>query len=120
MIIDINTNKFKVKLALSKKDIQNGMMKKRFNGFDGMLFLMGSGEHSFWMKDCIIPLDIIFIDGNEITKIHSNCQPCNKENCPTYQGSGDMVLELKGGTCEELGIEVGDIIKANIRQAANF
>jgi uncharacterized membrane protein (UPF0127 family) len=31
-----------------------------------------------------------------------------------------MVLELKGGTCEELGIEVGDIIKANIRQAANF
>jgi uncharacterized membrane protein (UPF0127 family) len=111
MIIDINTNKFKVKLALSKKDIQNGMMKKKFNDFDGMLFLMGSGEHSFWMKDCIIPLDIIFIDGNEITKIHSNCQPCHRENCPTYQGSGDMVLELEGGTCERLGIGEGDSIK---------
>jgi len=111
MILDINSNKFKVKLVSSKKDIQNGMMGKRFNDFDGMLFLMGPGNHSFWMKNCIIPLDIIFVDGNEITKIHSNCQPCHRENCPTYQGSGDMVLELEGGTCEELGIEVGDTIK---------
>ena len=90
-------------------------MKKRFNkDFDGMLFLMGSGEHSFWMKDCIIPLDIIFIDGDEITKIHSNCKPCHEKYCPHYEGFGDMVLELEGGTCEKLGIEEGDVIKMDV------
>jgi uncharacterized membrane protein (UPF0127 family) len=111
MILDINTNKFKVKIVSSKKDTQNGMMGKRFTDFDGMLFLMGSGEHSFWMKNCIIPLDIVFIEGNEITKIHSNCQPCDKNNCPHYEGLGDLVLELRGGTCKDLGIVEGDVIK---------
>jgi hypothetical protein len=115
MIIDINSSKFKVKIAATRDAIQNGMMKKRFNkGFDGMLFLMGSGNHSFWMRDCLIPLDIIFIDGNEITKIHSNCEPCDKKNCPNYEGFGDLVLELEGGTCERLGIEEGDVIKMDV------
>jgi uncharacterized membrane protein (UPF0127 family) len=115
MIIDINSSKFKVKIAATRDAIQNGMMKKRFNkDFDGMLFLMGSGDHSFWMRNCIVPLDIIFIDGNEITKIHSNCEPCHEKNCQNYEGFGDLVLELEGGTCESLGIEEGDVIKMDV------
>ena len=112
MNISIGDNTFKIKLVISEKERANGMMKKRFNkGFDGMLFLMGSGDHSFWMKNCIVPLDIIFIDGNDITKIHSNCEPCHEKNCSNYEGFGDLVLELEGGTCERLGIEEGDVIK---------
>jgi len=115
MIISINSSKFKVKIAATRENIQNGMMKKRFNkGFDGMFFLMGSGDHSFWMRDCLIPLDIIFIDGNKITKIHSNCEPCDGKNCPRYKGFGDLVLELRGRTCEEFGIEYGDLIKMDV------
>ena len=116
MIISINSSKFKVKIAATKEAIQDGMMKKRFNkDFNGMLFLMGYGDHSFWMKDCIVPLDIIFIDGNEITKIHSNCEPCQEKNCPRFEGYGDMVLELRGGTCERLGIYEGDALKFLIK-----
>ena len=112
MILDINSYKFKVKVVSSKFDIQKGMMKKRFNEtFNGMLFLMGSGRHSFWMKDCIIPLDIIFIDNNEITKIYSDCQPCFTEECESYTGFGNLVLEVEGGTCEDSKISVGDSIK---------
>ena len=115
MILDINSHKFNVKLVSSNGDIQKGMMKKRFNDdFNGMLFMMGLGDHSFWMKNCIIPLDIIFIDGNEITKIFSNCQPCNTNNCPHYEGYGNLVLELEGGTCERLGIDEGDIIRVKV------
>jgi uncharacterized membrane protein (UPF0127 family) len=112
MILDINSHKFKVKVVSSKFDVQKGMMKQRFNeNFNGMLFMMGSGKHSFWMKDCIIPLDIIFIDNNEITNIYSDCQPCFTDNCKSYTGFGNLVLEVEGGTCDMLEISEGDFIK---------
>jgi hypothetical protein len=112
MIIKINNNKFKVKPMITKKDTQKGMMGRDFDStFNGMLFLMDKGHHSFWMKGCIIPLDIIFINGDTITKISHNCQPCKTDECPNYMGSGDTILELKGGTCKKLGIESGDIIR---------
>ena len=69
MNISIGDNTFKIKLAISEKERANGMMKKRFDDtFDGMLFLEKSGNHCFWMKNCIISLDIIFIKNNIITK----------------------------------------------------
>ncbi len=111
MEVVINNNLFNVKTLISQKDISRGMMFKKFNSdFDGMLFLMTKGNHSFWMKDCLIPLDIIFIDDNRITKIHSNCPPCKESKCKNYSGYGDLVLELAGGTCEKYDIRVDDII----------
>ena len=110
MQVIINDNQFDVKCLLNQKDIQNGMMNKKFDGFDGLLFMMEPGNHSFWMRDCIVPLDIIFIKGRTITKIHSDCKPCNDNDCQTYNGNGDIVLELPGGTCDELNISIGDKI----------
>jgi uncharacterized membrane protein (UPF0127 family) len=92
------------------------MIGREFIGFDGMLFLMGKGEHSFWMMNCIIPLDIIFIDENyKITKIHHNCEPCEDELCQSYEGSGTYVLEIEGGRCQDENIEEGDICKFLIK-----
>lgn len=92
-------------------------MKKRFDDtFNGMLFLLPSTEdHSFWMFNCIIPLDIIFIDGNEITEIHHDCPPCKiKNECESYIGYGNKVLEVIGGYCKENGIKKGDRISFSI------
>ena len=116
MNLKINNNKFKVKVAASDKEQQNGMMKKRFDDtFNGMLFLQGEGYHCFWMKNCIIPLDIIFIENNTITKIHHSCEPCDDENCDKkYCGEGDLVLELIGGSCNKLNINEGDKLKLDI------
>jgi uncharacterized membrane protein (UPF0127 family) len=111
MRITINKNKFDVKTVMSSKDISKGMMNKKFDDtFNGMLFIMSEGQHCFWMKNCIIPLDIVFIDNGIITKIHHNCPPCQKNNCGNYCGEGNFVLELQGGTCKNLDIIIGDEI----------
>lgn len=111
----INNNLFDVKCPMNDKDISNGMMGKKFDkNFNGMLFLMDSGNHTFWMVDCIINLDIIFIDNNVITKIHKNCIPCNDSggfNCERYRGYGDMILEINGGDCDKYNIKEGMPIK---------
>jgi uncharacterized membrane protein (UPF0127 family) len=111
MDIKINNNLFNVKCVLTSHDIQNGMMFRKFDTFDGMLFMMDNEDHHFWMKNCIIPLDIIFIENNKITKIHHNCQPCRSNDCERYDGFGDMVLELHGNQCKKYGIKDGDQIE---------
>jgi uncharacterized membrane protein (UPF0127 family) len=111
MLLKINKNSFNVKVLIESSETSEGMMNKTFDNFDGMLFIMGDGSHSFWMMNCIIPLDIIFIDKNfKINKIHHNCEPCQGDDCPSYCGNGNIVLELEGGTCEDLGIEPGDSV----------
>ena len=88
------------------------MMGKDFDStFNGMLFLMGEGEHSFWMKGCKIPLDIIFITPDlKISEIHHNCEPCTTDNCESYVGYGKYILECEGGRCESEGIDIGDSV----------
>jgi len=109
MIININDNSFKVKIAKTPEQTQRGMMGKDFDDtFNGMLFLMDEGEHCFWMKNCIIPLDIIFIEDGIITSIHHNCRPCLTDDCKNYCGIGDTILEVRGKTCRKLGIKEGD------------
>ena len=112
MEIFLKNKKFNVKTVITKKDTQEGMMNKKFDStFNGMLFLMDDGDHCFWMKNCIIPLDIIFINDNVITKIHHNCEICKTDNCPNYCGEGNLILELPANTCKKLGLQIGDKIK---------
>lgn len=111
MEVIVNNNLFNVKVMMTRKDIESGMMGKKFNReFNGMLFIMEDKKHSFWMKNCIIPLDIIFIRNNKIIKIHKDCPPCKSEDCDRYEGEGDMVLEIRGGECDKYDIVVGDTI----------
>lgn len=112
MLVKIKKNFFDVKVLKDKKSIFQGMKGKRFSkDNNGLLFLMGREKVDFWMKDCVIPLDIIFIKNNKITKIHHNCLPCLSDNCEKYSGEGNIVLEIKGGTSKKLGIEVDDKVE---------
>lgn len=111
MKVKINKNIFNVKTLIDKKSQSIGMMGKKFNGFDGLLFLMGGNEQCFWMKNCIVNIDMVMIKNNEIMKIHHNCHPCKKEPCQSYCGEGNIVLELPGGLCEKLKIRNGDFVE---------
>ena len=111
MDVSINNHVFKVKTLTDPKSQQIGMMGKKFsNENEGMLFLMGGKKQCFWMKNCIISLDIIMIKNNVIVNIHHNCPPCVEEDCSSYCGNGNVVLELNGGTCKKLNIQAGDTI----------
>jgi hypothetical protein len=78
----------------------------------GMLFPFEPARPvSFWMKNVLIPLDMVFVYNGEIVAIASNVPPCETNPCPTYgpgQQAIDYVIELRGGLAEELGIDAGD------------
>jgi uncharacterized protein len=109
--VQINNNSFDVKVLTDKKSQSIGMMGKKFDKtFNGLLFLMGGKKQCFWMKNCIMDLDIIIIKNNVIVNIHHDCSPCLQDDCPSYCGNGNIVLELRGGSCQKLDIKPGDTV----------
>ena len=107
---------FYVEVAATPYRRQAGLMGKRsFAQNEGMLFLFDrEGNHSFWMKNTLIPLDIIWMDKNKkVVFIKNNAQPCRGSFCPSmYPGKDSIyVLEINAGLCEEIGIKIGDECK---------
>jgi uncharacterized membrane protein (UPF0127 family) len=91
-------------------DFKSGLSgREDLRPFSGMIFKFDQpGYRSFHMKDCLIPLDIIYIKEGEIVKIYHNCQPCEDDECLKYEcESSDTVIELKGGTCKSSNISEG-------------
>jgi uncharacterized protein len=81
----------------------------------GMLFFFPEdGEHSFWMRNTRIPLDMIWIDADRrIVHIKHDVPPCHIRDCPSYAPGVDSryVLEVAAGVAREHGLEVGDVLR---------
>jgi uncharacterized membrane protein (UPF0127 family) len=101
---------FRVEVAASEAEQEKGLMFRRAMGPDeGMIFPMNPPRMaSFWMRNTVIPLDIVFIgvDG-KIGNIAANAIPYN-EMPLVSTGLAKGVLELNGGRAAELGIAAGD------------
>lgn len=84
----------------------------------GMLFPFTPARPvSFWMKNVVIDLDMVFVREGKIIAIASNVPPCQSEPCPVY-GPGelvDQVIELRGGRAGELGLKAGDRLTVKYR-----
>ena len=107
----INNQQIPLEIMSTPRAKTVGMMGRDYMQ-KGMLFPFEQvGEQSFHMSNCLIPLDIIFITGNEITDISDNCPPCEGNDCESYKGIGDKVLELPGGYCNNNNIVVGDVVE---------
>lgn len=77
----------------------------------GMIFPFDPPRRvSFWMKNVLISLDMVFIYEGEVIAIADNVPSCSGEPCPTYGPDQrvDHVIELRGGRAEALGLAVGD------------
>lgn len=111
MNILVNGKEYPLEVKVTQKSKAQGMMgRNKLNG--GMLFIFDKPQtHSFWMKDCLVLLDIVFLRGNTITTIHHSCEPCDKEECERYEGTGDAVLEFLGGFCRDNNLNEGDQVE---------
>lgn len=90
-----------------------GLMFRSSLGNDrGMLFVFPeTAAHSFWMKNTLIPLDIIWIDeGGAIVHIARDVPPCKADPCPSYppKAAARYVLELAAGQAAARGLGEGD------------
>lgn len=101
---------FQVELAVNDAERAQGLMyRKELPEGRGMLFdFQREQEVAFWMKNTLIPLDMIFIraDGR-ILRIAENTTPLSEQTIPSG-GPVRGVLEVIGGTARRLGIAPGD------------
>ena len=104
---------FHVEVAASPEEQAKGLMFRTELGADeGMIFPRNPpSQASFWMKNTVIPLDIIFIgtDGL-ISNIAAETVPYSLDPV-TSDGLASAVLELAGGRAAQLGIHAGDRVK---------
>ena len=104
---------FEVELAVTPEQRSKGLMyRKSLDEDKGMLFIFeNSGKYGFWMKNTLIPLDIIWIDENKtIIYISENTPPCKQDPCPSYipNAEAKYVLELNAGISNKTRIKIGD------------
>ncbi len=111
----IRNQKFYVEIAETPEQHMVGLMYRDHipNDF-AMLFVNTSeDDRSFWMKNCRVPLDIVFLDKNKrIINIHINVPPCPNEPCPSYTSlkPAQYILEFRGNRTKELKLKPGDTI----------
>lgn len=109
--------KVKVEIADDNEEREKGLMfREKLNENEGMLFVFEDESYrAFWMKNTLIPLDMIFINGNfEIVDI-KNANPCREGQCVLYKPSkpAKYVLEAGAGFAGKNSISIGDKVAWN-------
>jgi uncharacterized membrane protein (UPF0127 family) len=105
------TNCFDVELAVTEEQKVQGLMHRTsLDADNGMLFIFEEeSEYAFWMKDTLIPLDMIWINSDkEVVRIVT-AQPCERV-CEVINpnANAQYVLEVNAGIADEIGLKVGD------------
>ena len=110
---DGRTHRFTVEVARTREEQATGLMNRQQLAPDqGMIFPFETERvASFWMRNTLIPLDMIFIraDGS-ITNIEANTVPLSEEPVLSHEAVV-AVLEIPGGRSAELGIKPGDKVE---------
>lgn len=109
---------FDIEIADNEYETQTGLMnRKSMKDSNAMLFIFPNMQpRSFYMKNTLIPLDIIYLDNNNtIVSIQENAKPLDETSLPSGSPA-QYVLEINGGLSQQLQIEIGNtmnFIKAN-------
>jgi uncharacterized protein len=104
--------RFEVEIADNPVAREKGLMFRQMLAPNaGMLFLYPSEQNvAFWMKNTLIPLDMLFIAGDgHILRIEKSAAPLSETPIPSG-GPVKAVLEVNGGLTDQLGVRQGDRI----------
>jgi uncharacterized membrane protein (UPF0127 family) len=115
VVVDTGERKitFRVELARTEPEREKGLMYRDHLAPDaGMLFLFErSSVQTFWMKNTLIPLDMIFIaTDHSIAGVVANAQPLTLTARSVNEPS-QYVLEIGGGLAARLGIRAGEHVE---------
>jgi uncharacterized membrane protein (UPF0127 family) len=104
-------HRFTVEVAATMAQQERGMMFRRSVPPDtGMIFPYDPpAAVTFWMKDTLVPLDIIFIRADGTIARISTAVPLSHDLVPSGEPIA-VVLEIRGGRAAELGIREGDMV----------
>lgn len=107
-----------VEVADTEAKRQKGLQERTFlEENDGMLFIFSSEtQGGFWMKDTLIPLDLIFVSKeSKVNNIKKDFQPCKIVQCEIYVPNEKylFVVEVNSGWADKNGIQVGDSVEIN-------
>ncbi len=113
-----------LEVANSSQEQAIGLMFRRSMPSDrGMVFNFSKPQPAqFWMKNTLIPLDMLFLNKGIIKNIQIDVPPCKDEPCPSYGPKPDVlidqVIELNAGRAVTLGLKVGDkLVVQTVRSA---
>lgn len=100
---------FDVELATTPEEHSRGLMNRAsLPQGQGMLFIFSRPSHqTFWMKNTLIPLDMLFIGADHrVVGVVPSAEPLTLSE-RSVPGVSQFVLEINGGLCDRLGIGAG-------------
>jgi uncharacterized membrane protein (UPF0127 family) len=101
----------RAELARTERERERGLMARTELATNaGMLFIFEKTDIlTFWMKNTVIPLDVIFFDANGLFVSVKTMTPCDHDQCPTYSSNDPALyaLEVPAGTAMRENIGPG-------------
>ncbi|URL58055.1 DUF192 domain-containing protein [Luteibacter flocculans] len=111
--VTLHGQRFSTEFATNDDARALGLMNRPKLAADhSMLFIFPDDQpRAFWMKNTLIPLDILYFDKDrKLVSMQLNAQPCKADPCAIYPSDGNAryVLELPAGTAGRLGLKLGE------------
>jgi hypothetical protein len=111
--VELRGHRIEVEIAADDASRAHGLMDRSSMPADhGMLFVFpDDAVRTFWMKNTLIPLDMLFFDADrKLVTLQADVPPCKADPCAVYPSSGPAryVLELNAGAAAKLGVREGD------------
>ena len=110
--MSIGNQTFTLEIAYRPEDQETGLMNRKSMPDDhGMIFVFPAERNlTFWMKNTLIPLDILYLDraGRVVSVKHM--KPLDETGVPS-DGPAMYAIELNAGTAARVGIKAGDTLK---------
>ncbi len=106
-----------MEVAQTNADRQKGLMfREHLSDGTGMLFIFAvAAPYRFWMKNCKLPLDIVWLNPRkQIVFMAQSVPPCKNDPCPDYGPKDQLalyVIETASGTIKKEGLQIGATVR---------